>query len=412
MKNTKMYGNPQISRRFLTVLMIFTLILCMNVNAFAITISTEENETSETYTEPNGSLSNLTEDIVDSRLIRFNNINEVYTERSAPDFIITEKDILVDNPEGIVINDRAEDPLITSKAANTSQATTNYIYDPYNDFLLSDDKMLIILNHLQNTYETYAVNYNGTYCFKFESGNNILYMNTNAFARSSNGMSSQPSGTLSTNLNTNNSNMVYATAYKSTYFSYNNTDTYQWNFARLGTQAYFHSDAEIYVNTSVERSFSVDIYGYVIIGPYPSSISINPTLPVNITNTGANSLYFGGYRYSGIGGETSSTNLGPIIQVGYKTIQATGNISGLSVSTVYNLFNNMVRLTKGSSGTRTTYICQPAPLTSTNIYSYSCSTPCPFGIGKAGDYCTMQLGLRGTKSNTTRFSVPCTFSII
>lgn len=411
MKRTKMCGHSQILKRFLTVAMVFALVLCMNANASATTLSAGEKVISESYTEPNDFLSNLNEDFADSRLIRFESENEFYVERSAPDVIITEEDILVDNPNGIVVNDRPEDSLIIPKAANSSRATTNYIYGPYTNLSLSDDKMLIILNHLQNTYETYAVNYNGTYCFKFTSGNDILYINANAFAKSATGISSQPSGTVSTYLNANNSAMVYATAYKSIYFTYNNTDAYQWNFARFGTQAYFHSNAEIYVNASVERAFSVDVYGYVIRGPYPASISIKPTLPVNITNTGASSFYFGGYRYSGQGGNTSATNLGPIIQVGYKTAQAAGNISGLSVSTVYNLFNDMVRLTKGSSGSRTTYLCQPAPLTSTNIYSYSCSTPSPFTIEKAGDYCTMQLGLRGTKTSTTRFSVPCTFSI-
>lgn len=411
MKKTELCGHSQILRRFLTFAMMFALIICMNVNAFAATLSNEENLTYGSNIEPSEFLSNLNEDFVDSRLIRFDSINEFYVERSAPNVIITEEDIVVDNPDGIVVNDRPEDPIITPKVANSSRATTNYIYGPYTNFSLSDDKMLIILSHLQNTFETYAVNYNGTYCFKFTSGNNILYMGADAFARSTTGMSSQPSDTISTYLNSGNSGMVYATAYKSIYFTYNNTDAYQWHFARFGTQAYFHSDAEIYVNTSVERSFSVDVYGYVLRGPYPTSISIKPTLPVNITNTGANSLYFGGYRYSGQGGNTSATNLGPIIQVGYKTVQALGNISSLSVSTVYSLFSDMVSLVKGSSGSRTTYLCQPAPLTSTNIYSYSCSTPCPFAIEKTGDYCTVQLGLRGTKSNMTRFSVPCTFSI-
>ncbi len=397
-------------------LLTWVIVLCLTysfvVPAFAAAASEDEKTvSSESYTKPGESLSSLDEISADPRLIRYASADENYAKRSAPTVIISKEDILVDHPKGIVVNDRSEDPLITAKTYNTSLAATSYIYGPYSNFSLSDDKMLIILNHLQSHSSTTAVNYNGTYCFKFESGSSILYMTVAGMSKVASGISTQPNAYVTSYLNSGNINMFNATAYKSVYFTWNNIDCYHWDFARFGTQAYYHSAVEIYMNSSVERAFSIDVNGYVIQGPYLSNISVKPTLALGITNTGTSSYYFGGYRYSGIGGTTATTNLGPLIQLGYKTVQVLGSVTSWSVSTVYTLYNNLVAFAKGSSGGRTTYVCQPVPLSSASKYSYVCSTPSPFAVQKAGDYCTIQIGLMGTKTSTTKFAVPVTFSV-
>jgi len=331
--------------------------------------------------------------------------NEFTVFPRTPVNIVREADIPVDKPNGIVVKDKPTDEIKSSKAVI---AASNIIYGPYSTLQLSDSKMQIILNNLKTYPSLTAVMYNGQYCYKFTSGNTIIYITKSALFKTQSGsLSENVSTAMTNNLNSGVSDPYYTTAYKSYMYSWNGMTVYRWSFARIALRAFFYSNNEIVLTSEVVDAFDVDVYDFSIQGYYPTSMKITPTLTLDITNTGTQSYYLGGYELKGVGENTSTTSIESIIQLGYKTVTLIGSIlsGNLSFSNFYNLYNTVVSLGKTTQGSRKSYLSNTVPLSSAGKYSYRCSTKSPFAIRVNRDYYTLEIGTIGTKTSTTRFAV-------
>ncbi len=91
--------------------------------------------------------------------------------------------------------------------------------------------------------------------------------------------------------------------------------------------------------------------------------SFRPTAIVNITNTGtSNSMYFGGYEIQGVGDNTSTTSIGSLVSLGYKSVQTIGSILNPTISTIFGLYNDLVGLANSDGGSRHFYYTMPISL--------------------------------------------------
>lgn len=336
-----------------------------------------------------------------------NRPNEFTQFKHTPVKLTKASDIPIDNPKGTVIIDKPTDnlqPLVTTAA----------IYGPYSTLSLSDSKMSIVVNGLKSAGQLSVVKYNNQDCYKFTYGGNTVYITKSTFFKTqAASLSSSLSSAISNNINSSNSNYVYATAFKSYQYSYNGMTVYRWSFARIGVRAFQYSNAEMISSCKIDSAYDFDVYDFSMQDIANSSMVINPTLTMSVANTGSNSLYFGGYKLQGLGNSCSTSNISSIIDLGYKTAQAIGSVSGLSFASFYTLYQTAVTLSKATSGGRYQYSCPDIePLSSGNKYSYKCTTKSPFNIMLTGDLYTMSIGYIGTKTSATNFSgsFSCTIS--
>lgn len=336
-----------------------------------------------------------------------NRPNEFTQFKHTPVKLTKASDVPIDIPKGTVITDRPTDKL-------SPLVTTAAIYGPYTTLSLSDDKMSIVVNGLKSAGSLSVVKYNNQDCYKFTYGGNTVYITKATFFKAQTAsLSSSLSSAISNNINSSNSSYVYATAFKSYQYTYNGMTVYRWSFARIGVRAFQYSNAEMVASCKIDSAYDFDVYDFSMQDIANSSMAINPTLTMRVANTGSNSLYFGGYKLQGLGNSCSTTNISSIIDLGYKTAQAIGSVSGLSFASFYTLYQTSVTLAKAASGGRYQYSCPDIiPLSSGNKYSYNCSTNSPFNIRLTGDLYTMSIGYIGTKTSSTNFSgsFSCTIS--
>lgn len=174
---------------------------------------------------------------------------------------------------------------------------------------------------------------------------------------------------------------------------------------------YYNSSNQIYLSVKVFDSIAIDVYSTFIEGTtYTSEAKIRPTAVVNISNTGtSNSMYYGGYEIQGVGEDTSSTSIGSLVDLGYKLSNTVGSITNLSIASIYNLYSDLVNLSKSNSGGRKFYYTMPVSLSnpSANKFSYGCTTPSPFIFRLTNDYLTLKIGTIGTPVSTTKYDIRC-----
>lgn len=287
--------------------------------------------------------------------------NEVPANFVAPSHIYTENEVVVDHPVGQVIKDNPKDPLMSKSQMSATAA--NVIYGPYTTINLDDSKMQVIFSALRSGSNNVRVIYNGVNCFKFTSGSTIIYIASSVMNQSLNSLCSAINSTLTTNANTGNTGWVYTNTYQSYQYSWNGNTIYRTSIARIGVQVYYNSSNQIYLSVKVFDSIAIDVYSTFIEGTtYTSEAKIRPTAVVNISNTGtSNSMYYGSYEIQGVGEDTSSTSIGSLVDLGYKLSNTVGSITNLSIASIYNLYSDLVNLSKSNSGGRKFYYTMPVP---------------------------------------------------
>lgn len=319
---------------------------------------------------------------------------------------VSEEYILADNPIGNRIVDSQEDPITTNQNARTAT-----IYGPYTSLSnISDDKMQIIFNGMKNAGDVYAVTYNGTTCFKFESGNTIIYLACTLFLNESKSTTGVLSTLLTSALNGDTSEKHYITAYASTPSSTAGMSGYAWHFARISAQVGRSNNTEITYKIKIEDAFRVDFYGalYSSVG-YPSRLDITPTAGVRITNAGTGGLFLSSFELSGVGESPSAMSIGDLVNLGYLMEAAAGVVSNLSPGTILSLFGSALDLKKESSDH---YVAEKILFEigegSNRKYVYNCSNEAPQTLREPGDYYLVDIGYRGEITDTARFSVSFT----
>lgn len=329
----------------------------------------------------------------------------------APNHIYTESEVLVDHPVGQIIKDNPEDPISMAKTQVMAKKSGSVIYGPYRSIYLDDSKMQVIFSALRLGNNIPRVNYQGVNCFKFQSGNTIIYIASDSMNLSLNSLCTGINSVLSSNANNRNTGWVYTNTYQSYQYSWNGNTIYRTTIARVGVQVYYNSSNQIYLSVKVFDSIAFDVYETFIHGStYISEANIRPTPVVNITNTGtSNSIYFGGYEIQGVGNNTSTTSIGSLVDLGYKFSNTIGSITSLSISSIYKLYNDLVSLTKYNSNGRKFYYTMPVSLSNPaqNKFSYSCTSPSPFTLGMTNDYLTLKIGTIGKQVSTTKYDIRC-----
>jgi hypothetical protein len=371
-----------------------SLILALAITSSCITSAFAAESSNYLYSSPDAN------EVIDATTGSSNEFTEF---EHTPVMLTNPADIPVEVPTGNIIEDNPTDKMQTT----LSRANLSAVYGPYTTLSLSDDKMQVIVYGLKTGGPLSAVSYNNQNCFKFTYGGNTIYVTTATFFKTqSPSLSASLSSAISNNINTSNSNYVYSTAFKSYQYTYNGMTVYRWSFARIGVRAFQYSNAEMIASCKIDTAYDFDVYQYSMQDiATTSSMVISPTLSMSVANTGSNSLYFGGYKLTGTGNTSSSTDISTIIDLGYKTAQAVGAVaSGLSFASFYSLYQTTVGLIRSTSGGRSTYNSDISPLSSGNKYSYSCSTTSPFNIMLTNDLYTLSIGFIGTKTSTTNFS--------
>ena len=187
----------------------------------------------------------------------------------------------------------------------------------------------------------------------------------------------------------------------------------RWSFVRIGVRAFTaKNNSEVVLSVKVDESFDVDAYDYILRDRVKCSLKVTPDMTARITNTGTKSLYFDSYEFRGVGENiSSSVDMSKIVQLGYQTTKAVGALAGgLTTSTLYGAYQAALSLVKASSGSRKSYSTDLYPLSNSGKYPYMFTTPTPFAVKLAEDYATMELGLLGDRTSTTKFSVALTWT--
>lgn len=274
---------------------------------------------------------------------------------------------------------------------------------------LKDEQMNIIMDTLLNNVEVRAVQYDGKYCYKFGSGSKMFYVTCQAFHTAKKlVISDSLSLAVSNALNANNSNYQYTTVMRSYEYSWNGMSILRWSFVRIGVRAFTaKNNSEVAVSVKVDKSFDIDAYDFILRDRVKCSLKVTPEMTTRITNTGAQSLQFDSYEFRGTGEDIKKNlDISKIVQLGYQTTKAIGALAGgLTTATLYAAYQASLDLVRASAGSRKSYSTDLYPLAQNGKYPYMFTTPTPFALKLASDYATMELGLLGTRTATTKFSV-------
>lgn len=320
----------------------------------------------------------------------------------APNYIYTEEDLQAMRANG----------------ASSTQATTSGTYVA-SFSSLTNSQVETVISAIKQGKDIIRTTYNNKEVFAFTSGSKTIYIPSSQIyklAQGTCGLSSFNSN-LTNYACSGNTSKVYTYVFSSYPYSYNGYTVYRFSIGKLAGQSYYNSSNGLYFKIRFEDCLAFDVYPTFIFGAmtYAGDVKTAPTIKLSITNTGGNnkSLYMGGYELSGVGRSTNSTTIGKAITLGYKSSQILGTVAsgGLSAGTVYSLFNDLVSLTKSSVNSGVHYTAEPECLSNSakNIYCYTCSTVCPFLIGKESDYVILKIGLIGTPTTSTKYSITTSF---
>lgn len=365
---------------FLSVIMICSLV----PTAFAANINVE-----------------VTDDYVDELIDESTYIVDERGLTHTPYEPLAEENIPVEYPGQQSVSDDAEDRIMPQ--------ATNAVYGPYTALETMDDsKMQVVVNGLKNSGALDVVKYAGYNCYKFVYNGNTVHVTCDTFFRQQKATPTRSvSSDVTSAINSRNTDPIYTTIIRSAKYTYNGMTVYHWNFARVSVQA-FHAknNSEVVMSVHVNQAYDFDAYTYSLQDITTSRLKIAPTMAIRVTNSG-NGIYFDSYEFRGLGEDTSSSlSLGKIVSVGYTATKMVGAISSsaLSVGTIYNLFNLTMDLAKSTSSARKSYLTDIKPLSSSSKYLYKFETPVPYPIRVNGDYATMELGITGTLTSSTKYN--------
>lgn len=341
----------------------------------------------------------------------------VASARAADDFL-PEEDIIIDNciyapTDETEFNHTPFEPITE---ADIPVEPVTYATTPVykNMASLGEDEVHVIMDTIKNSAEIRAVQYSGEYCYKFGSGSNVFYVTCAAFHTAKKVFASESlTATVTKALNANDSSYKYTTLMRSYEGSWNGMSVLRWSFVRVGVRAFTaKNNSEVALSVRVNESFDVDAYDYILRDKVKCSLKVTPDMTARITNTGSKSLCFDSYEFRGIGENiSSSVDMSKIVQLGYQTKEAVGALAGgLTTSTLYGAYQAGLNLVKASSGSRKSYSTDLYPLSDKGKYPYMFTTPTPFAVKLAEDYATMELGLLGDRTSTTKFSVAFTWT--
>lgn len=269
---------------------------------------------------------------------------------------------------------------------------------------------------IKNNVQVRAVNYDGTYCYRFTYSGKSVYMTCDTFMKAkSAGISTATSLGVTDNLNNHNTDYTYTTMMKSYSYTWNGTDVYRWSFVRIGVRAHRAiNNSIIYFTTEVQEAYDFDAYLYSVQDPVSCSLRVTPTMALRITNS-TNGAYFDSYEYEGTGENISGStiDIASMVNIGYSATKIIGSVvaSGLTAGNLFSVYNLVVNLIKTTNGTRKAYDSINYPLSSSRGYTYKFSVATPFAIRYTADVAQMGMGITGDTSGRATFSAALTWAV-
>ncbi|MBQ7223090.1 MAG: hypothetical protein IJS38_00785 [Erysipelotrichaceae bacterium] len=287
---------------------------------------------------------------------------------------------------------------------------------------LTNDQMGMIFSIAAGNAVVVKEMHNGTYCYKFVLGNDIMYIPASFLYKTSSGTCSRSTfnNTMTNRVNSSNTNVVPVYVFCSfKFYDNNNNVVYRYNVTKINGQIDIASGINMYTTLEVLDSVAFDVYANFIncVSTYTSNLKVKPTITLKITNTGGQnkSLYFGGYSMEGKGENSSTTNISTLVDLGIKTYElyASAVVNHDPYATFQAIYDLGIALIKGSSEGRFIYnsIYRSLSNPADNVYAYNCKTETPFYLKKSGDCIQENIALSEPKINSSRFAVSVSFYI-
>lgn len=311
-------------------------------------------------------------------------------------------------------DDTSDTAAVSTNAPDTMSGDTERVvtatYGPYSNIKTMPSRYLAIM--LQNIIDNpggnfFPVAYNGKDCYLFTEGSTNVYVTASAFTveQDWNAYPSDVSVSSSVTTYVNNKN---TDAVCSTYLDCRSPgdSTYHWSIAQIATQAYPFNTYEMRVKNSIlySVSFVASPTYLTVYSLKEPSISLQPELSLEMTNTGSNNAYFDAFEVVGKGNSTNTLNVSSLIKLGYNTaLIATGQ---LSKGTLKGVLDATLSLVRSKSGSRYNYSCESVPVTnpSKKVWSRQCSMQTTFKLVHVGDFYEMKVGLESI-SSTVKYKV-------
>lgn len=308
------------------------------------------------------------------------------------------------NSTTVIIHDNPEDSLST--------IAPQAVYGPYTTLeTMADQKMQVVVAGLKNAGVLSVVKYAGYECYKFSNGGNTVYVTRDAFYKQQKATPTRSiSDDATTAINSRDTSKKYTTIIRSSPYTYNGNKVYHWSFARIGINV-FHAknDSELAMSAEITQAYDFDVYPYSIQDTSKATLKVQPTMAIRIASCGSGNArcYFDSYEFRGLGENTSTSALGKVVKVAFYGSKLAGDIvaGSLTIGTLYSVCNDVVNLSKATSSSRTSYLTNLLPLSSSSHYLYKFETPVPYPLRLTNDYSTMELGITGTITSSLKYAV-------
>ena len=282
---------------------------------------------------------------------------------------------------------------------SNSRASGN-TYGPYRTLSMPGYCANIVINGWKNGSYTTA-SYDGTTCYKFQFGSDIVYVQTTAFypTQATYDQYAQfPSDQTISNevtnqISANNRGAYYSSRWRIERHSGSNAVV---QFELYGTSVSIETTDYLLVSHKLECTTGVGVTGV--------SFSRTPTLKLELCNAGSGNLYFNSYQMFGRGTNRTIQDFSSFLTLGISAIKLVGAISSnaLTLSLFSNVFSSALNLDPTSSSiwnSSITIISNPAR----DIYTYLISAKSPSSLTNQADYFQYRIGLCGTADSSVSY---------
>lgn len=310
--------------------------------------------------------------------------------------------------EGKIDTSSLGQPVYSTDGVRAVTATSYY----YSSFSMPTAQFYVVATGWRDS-DFSSATYNGVECLKFSNGTMIVYVSKDAFYPDSNtvydnrgsnptSLASTVSTVVTSYMNAGNPNYYYSGKWR----AYSDANGAQYvDFVIYGTQMGYFSSNKLVAKHKIITSAGSHAHLYL-------TGDVEPTIKVEITNTGSGSRYLGAYEIKGVGDSTDTDDISSMLKIGYKTyeIAASTAVSGLTTATAFSIFKETIDFL-GSGSTAKPYFSESIFLynIAKGIYPYSCSLKCPFPMSSNGHYYEVYIGLMGSSGTSLKYKFTLSF---
>ncbi len=149
--------------------------------------------------------------------------------------------------------------------------------------VLTNEQIGFVFNIANGNSVVIKEMHNGTYCYKFVSGNDVLYIPASYLYKTSSGTCSRSTfnTTMTNRVNSSNTSsvIVYVFCSYKFYDEYNNT-VYRFNIAKIEGEAHINTGITMYTTLTIVDTVAFDVYDNFVncVYTYSSNLKVKPTI--------------------------------------------------------------------------------------------------------------------------------------